>query len=1024
MRQFLLILVVLLSGGQIWAQTQVSGTVTDNEGMPLPGVTIVQVGTTNGTITDVDGKYTITVPADASLSFSYVGYETKTVPVNGKSTIDVTLTSQTNFLDELVVVGYGTQKKSVTTGAISKVKAEDLESMPVARIEQSLAGRASGITIVSNSGQPGAAATVRIRGTTTINNSNPLYVVDGVPIQGGIEYLNQGDIASIEVLKDAASAAIYGARAANGVILVTTKKGKVDQMRVNYNAYYGVQSPWKKLTLLNAEEYAILMNESSAAAGNDIIFENPQALGEGTDWQDQVFRYNAPMQNHDISLAAGSEKSNYYVSFSFYDQAGIVSDNDSRFQRFTGRFNSSHQISDRFRFGQKLSFTRIGARGVAENTEFGSPLNRAINLDPLTPVYETDPGELASPKYANFPVVKDENGTFAISDYVTSEIVNPLAALYVQNNRGWSDKWVGNIFGEADIIEGLTFRSSFGFDIATYGDESFVPVHYLNATNRVDVNSYARSQNRGFYYIWENTLRYEKRFGDHFLSILAGSVAERNAGSGIGGRIFDIPVTDPDDASLAFPTPAETQTFYGFEYLNTLASLLGRVQYNYKEKYLATLILRRDGSSKFGANYKFGYFPSVAVGWVISQEEFLRKNDYVQFLKLRASYGINGNDKIGDFRYISTVSGGRNYTFGYDETLVNGVSPNAIANPDLRWKKTIQYNAGLDAVIFKDFTTTIEYFYKNTTDMLLDIAVPGYVGNNGPVGNIASMINNGLEFELGYNKKFGELQLNFTGNISYIHNEVTFLGQDKEFLPGQVFSPQSLEITRTSVGQPIGYFFGYQTDGIFQNQAEVDAYVNDQGEPLLPDAAPGDFRFVDVNGDGIIDADDRTVLGDPTPNVIYGFTLNASWRQFDLTVFGQGMAGHQIFNATRRFDLQMTNMTANALERWTGEGTSTTYPRLIMNDPNKNFSRSSDFYVEDASFFRLRTVQIGYTLPKSIANKISMANARIYVSANNLYTFTKYSGYDPEIGGGSFGVDRGNYPQPRSYMVGVNVTFK
>lgn len=1024
MRHLLAFTLAFLLLNTLWAQIEVSGVVSDQNGEPLPGVTVLEKNTTNGTATDMDGNYTITVPADATLQFSFIGFTPKEVPVNNQTTIQVTLASETEFLDELVVVGYGTQKKSVTTGAISKVKSDDLESMPVARIEQSLAGRASGITITTNSGQPGAAATVRIRGTTTINNSDPLYVVDGVPINGGIEYLNQGDIESIEVLKDAASAAIYGARSANGVILVTTKKGKTDQMSVNYNAYYGVQSPWKKLSLLNAEEYATIMNEASAAAGNGIIFEDPQALGEGTDWQDAVFNYNAPIQNHDISLTAGSAKSDYYVSFSFYDQSGIVSENDSRFQRFTGRFNSNHKISDRIRFGNNLSFTRIGTRGVAENTEFGSPLGRAINLDPITPIYETDPDELALPKYSSFPAVTDENGTFGISDYVTSEVVNPLAALEVQNNLGWSDKWVGNLYGEVDVLEGLTFRSSFGFDIATWGGENFVPVHYLNATNRIDVNSYARNQNRGFYYIWENTLRYSKVFGDHNLSLLAGTVAERNAGEGIGGIIFDIPVTEAEDASLAFPTPGETQAFFGFEYLNTLASLLGRVQYNYKEKYLATVILRRDGSSRFGSNYKFGFFPSLALGWVASEEDFLAGNDIINFLKIRASYGRNGNDKIGDFRYISTVSGGRNYTFGFDEDLINGVSPNAIANPDLRWEKTSQINIGVDMVFLKDFRATIEYFSKNTEDMLLDIIVPGYVGNNGPVGNIASMVNNGVEVELGYNRTIGEFTFDFGGNFSFIHNEVTFLGQDKEFLPGQVFSPQSLEITRTAVGQPIGYFYGFQTLGIFQNETEVDDYVNEAGEPLQPDAAPGDFIFEDINGDGIIDADDRTKIGDPTPDFIYGFTFNARFRQFDIMVFGQGMAGNQVFNATRRFDLQMANMTGDALTRWTGEGTSNTYPRLVMNDPNRNFSRSSDFYVEDASFFRIRTLQLGYNLPANIADKVYMSRARFFVSANNLITLTKYSGFDPEIGGGSFGVDRGIYPQARSYMVGLNVTFK
>ncbi|RMD74215.1 MAG: SusC/RagA family TonB-linked outer membrane protein, partial [Bacteroidetes bacterium] len=766
--------------------------------------------TSTGTVTDLDGNYTLEVPdVDAVLVFSFLGYRTTEVPVQGRSRIDVVLEEDIQELQEVVVVGYGVQKKSVVTGAIAKVKAEELENMPLTRIEQSLQGRTSGVLVTNTSGQPGAGAVVRIRGTTTINNSDPLYVVDGVPIGGGIDYLAQGDIESIEVLKDAASAAVYGARAANGVILVTTKKGKQGQARLNYNTYYGVQNPWRKLSLLNAREYAILMNESFAAAGDDIPFPDPDALGEGTDWQDEVFHYNAPISNHELSLTAGNEQSSYFASFSYLDQEGIVSQSDSRYQRLTARINSTHKVGSRFNFGQTLSYTRTRGVSVAENTEFGSPLSRAINIDPITPVYETDPDELADPRYANNwdALVRDDQGRiFAISKYVTSEIVNPVAALLVQQGYGWSDKIVGNVFAEYELLDGLKLRSSVGADIAFWGGESFTPIHHLNASNFATQTSYNRGQNRGLYLILENTISYQKVFGAHDLAVVAGTSAERNRGQGQSGTLTDLPVDNIDDASLSLPAAPDNQFFWGYEYETRLASYFGRVNYNYAQKYLLSVVLRVDGSSKFGTNNKFGFFPSVSAGWVISEEPFWAASSPVKFLKLRGSWGVNGNNQIGDFLYASTVGGGRYYTFGVGDVLTDGVSPNAIANPDLRWEQTTQTNFGFDARLFRNWSLTFDYYRKETTDMLLGVEVPGYVGNVGPVGNIASMFNEGLGLEVGFDKQVGEWNLSLSANGSHVRNEVTFLTNEKTFLPGQRFGPQGLEITRTTVGYPIGHF--------------------------------------------------------------------------------------------------------------------------------------------------------------------------------------------------------------------------
>ena len=1022
---FLTILFVMASF-TLYGQYKVKGTILENGSEePLIGVNVVEKGSTTGTITDIDGQFEISVSdREAVLVISYIGYQTQQIRLEGKKNITISLGEDVEQLEEVVVVGYGVQKKAVVTGAISKVKAEDLENMPVTRIEQSLLGRAAGVRVTGASGAPGDGATVRIRGTTTIGNSDPLYVVDGVPIEGGIDYLNQADIESIEVLKDAASASIYGARSANGVILITTKKGFDGAPRITYNAYYGQQAPWRKLAYLNATEYATLMNEASVASGEGIIFDDPRSFGEGTNWQDLLFREDAPIMDHSLTLATGTKKSNYFISFGYFDQEGIISQDKSRYRRFTARFNSDHKVNDKLKIGNSLGYTRILGEGIPTNTEFGSPLSRALNIDPITPLIETNPDVLNSDVFLNFPIVRNEAGQpYGISEFVTSEIVNPIAALETINGFGWSDKFVGNIFAEYEIIEGLKFKSSLGTDLAFWGGEGFNPIFYLNSTTRNDITQYDRSANRGLKWILSNTLSYSKLIGVHDINVVAGASGEGNSGRGLGGSIRDIPVTDFEDASLSFPTTAESQTFGGFEFQDRLASYFGRANYNFNQKYLLSATLRIDGSSKFGANNRFGFFPSASVGWVPTEEDFLASHPIINFLKLRASWGVNGNNRIGDFRFVSTVGGGRNFPFGLNDQLVNGVSPNAIANPDLRWEETTQTNFGIDAKIFKNISVTFDVFEKLTTGMLLDIAVPGYVGNQGPVGNIATMSNRGVELELGFTKTFGDFAVNLSGNVSYIENEVTDLGPEKEFLPGQRIGPPGIEVTRTSVGLPIWYLFGYQTDGIFQTQDEVNSYLNADGSLIQPEAAPGDFRFVDFDGDGDIDADDRTIIGDPTPTWTYGMNFAFDYKGFDLLMFGQGVGGNDVYQATRRFDLQMANLRGDALERWTGPGTSNTYPRLVMNDPNRNFSRSSDFYVKSGAFFRIKTLQLGYNLPQSILEKLKMQKLRFYISGNNLITITDYDGFDPEIGGQSFGVDRGAYPQSRFFLFGLNVSF-
>ncbi|MES2419151.1 MAG: TonB-dependent receptor [Bacteroidota bacterium] len=1027
---FILLLFSMFFSASVWAQEiDVSGKVTaKSDGLPIPGVSVVIEGTNKGVATNQNGDFALRIPKLGTvLVFSQIGMTSQKFTVNNTSPINIVLQDETSALSEVVVIGYGTQKKSIVTGAISQVKATDLENMPVTRIEQSLQGRTSGLTITTSSGQPGDGATLRIRGTTSINNSDALYIVDGVQVGGGIDYLNQADIESIEVLKDAASAAIYGSRAANGVVIITTKRGnKNGKMSVNYNTYLGTQAPSRKLDLLNATQYATLYNEAQLAATPTAAprFPNPTQYGVGTDWQSAVFNNSANIQNHELSISGGNEKSTYYSSFGYFDQDGIVATSNSNYKRFTARFNSEHQLTKAIKFGQTIGYTRTNSVGVSTNTEYGSPLNRAINIDPLTPIVERDPAKYNLPIYTGNPVVRNSEGfPYGISSYAQSEILNPVAALAVAQSRGWSDKVVGNAFVEAEIIKGLKIRSQGGVDLAFWGGDGFTPIYYLNSINQTTITSYNRNINKGLFWSLENTVSYSKSIQKHNFTALIGYSAQKNKGETNGGTKEGIPVNNIKDASLQFPVARANDVFYGGEYLNTLNSTFARLTYDFNEKYLFTGIVRRDGSSRFGPNNKYGYFPSASVGWVASRESFFPQSEAVSFLKLRGSYGVTGNDNIGDFRYLSTVSGGRNYTLGTSAGLNNGVSPDALSNPDLRWEETSQLDFGLDATLFNNFTLTADWYHKKTTGMLLQIAVPGYVGNSGPIGNIADLSNKGFELELGYHKKVGDFNFRVAANGSLLNNNIDFLGDDKDFLGGQTVTPQGLEVTRTKVGYAIGSFYGYRSDGLFQNQQQITDYKNAAGTPIQPSAKPGDIKFLDLNGDGLISDDDREIIGDPTPDFTYGITFNASYKGFDFVLLGQGVAGNQIFNALRRFDLPTSNYTTAILNRWVGEGTSNITPRLTLQDDNKNYSRVSSLFIEDGSYFRIKTLQVGYSLPASLIKKAGLNKVRFYLMANNLVTLTKYTGYDPEIGGGSYGVDRGFYPQARTFFAGLNIGF-
>ncbi|MEO6228994.1 MAG: TonB-dependent receptor [Ferruginibacter sp.] len=1016
----------------------VTGRVTNENGEPVANASVLVKGSKTGTTTDSKGQFSLTVlPTAKKLVISNLGFAPVEIAIT-ELPLNVSLVPFISSIDEVVVVGYGTQKKSVVTGAISSVKASDIDNQPIVRVEQFLQGRASGLTIAASSGQPGASSTLRIRGTTSINNSDPLYVVDGIPVDiNGIDYLNPNDIESIEVLKDAASAAIYGARAASGVILVTTKKGKAGKSIVSYNGYYGTQAPSKKQKLLDATEYATLQNEASLNSGGSILYANPQSLGKGTDWQSLVFNNSAKIQDHEISISGGNDKSTFYTSFGLFDQEGIVATDISEYKRFNFRLNGNHKINDWLSLGTNVGYSHIKSLGIGNtNSEYGGVLSSAINLDPITKAVITDPNEAAASPYA--PTANNSNGVgirrdafgnpYGISTIVQQEMSNPLA--YIQThlgNNGWSDNMVGNAFAEITPIKGLKVRTNIGAKLSFWGNESFTPLYYLNASSIGKNTAFYRESDRGLNYTWENTIAYTRSFGLHNLTALVGTGAyfDNYLSRNSGVTYQNIPVGSFDDASMNYSVVAADRIGWGSEYTpHKVSSVYGRLTYNFNEKYLFTGIVRRDGSSRFGSNNKYGYFPSGSAGWVASRENFWPENNVITFFKLRGSYGITGNDNIGDFQYVSTIGGGRNYTYGSSDLYSIGYSPNAPANPDLKWEQTSQADIGFEASLLKNLTLTFDWYKKKTSGMLLSVQLPGYVGANGsPIGNVADMENKGYEIELGYNKNIGGVKIELKGNISHLQNRITYLGADKEFLTGAKVQSSQFELSRTAVGHSIGAFYGFETLGIFQNIGEVNSYTNKTGGLIQPNAKPGDFKWADLNDDGVIDTKDRTFIGDPTPNWSYGFTASAAYKGFDLVLFGQGAGGNQIYNGLRRLDIPTANWTTKALNRWTGEGTSTTFPRLTNTDPNHNFSNPSVFYLENGDYFRIKVLQLGYTLPKSLLTKAHLQKVRVYVSGNNLVTFTNYTGFDPEIGGGSYGIDRGFYPQARSFTAGLNLTF-
>ncbi|HAO05558.1 TonB-dependent receptor [Chryseobacterium sp. APV1] len=932
-------------------------------------------------------------------------------------------------IEEVVMIGYGTQKKSNVTGAISSIKASDIEAIPAGKPEQVLQGRAAGVNVISNSGQPGSSATIRVRGITSFGASNdPLWVVDGIVVDG-IGWLNQSDIENIEVLKDGASSAIYGVSAARGVILVTTKKGKKGRLNLSYNGFYGFGHASRKLDLLNATQYATILNEAYVNAGQTPKFANPQSLGEGTNWQDVIFN-TGERSNHEVSISGGNEKSTFYGSFGYYDQTGIVMSDISYYKRLTARLNSTHKVTDWLTLGQTFAYTHTKSQGINSNGEFGGPLSSAVNLDPTTPILNPDLS--AVPAAARPFVVRNQDGIpYGISSLVQNEMSNPLAFKYTQlGNHGWSDDFIANIFAEVKITKDLTFKSSINGKKAYWGSWNFTPLYYLNANySNLGVNSLSRTTQEKFEWSLENTLNYQKRFGKHNLNLLAGNgYYEYNIGLGQSVTHSKLPISNWEDASFNFDVGRANQTVSAWDYINThKVSYFGRVVYDYDNKYLLTGTVRRDGSSKFGANQHWGTFPAFSLGWNVNNENFWPENKIINTLKLRGGYGILGNDGIDDFQFASFYVSGANYT-GYDSTgneiILPGYYPNTLANPDLKWETTSQMNFAADIKFLNNFNLTVDYYKKKTSDILRKIFIPGYVGvTNAPTANIGDMENEGVEVELGYKKNWSDWGVSVNGNFAYLKNTVTRLERGRDYIDGPGFQSMG-PVSRLQVGESYGSFYGYNTLGIFQNQAQINSYVNANGQMILPNAKPGDFIWADTNGDGVITDADKVNLGNSVPKFTFGMTVNLNYKNWDLMVFAQGQAGNKIFQGLRRLDLLNANYQTAILDRWTGEGTSNTTPRVTVNDTNHNYTWMSNYYLQKGDYVRIKLVQLGYTLPQSATQNFGVNKLRLYVTGENLFTFTKYTGYDPEIAAGdSFGIDRAYYPQARTFIFGANITF-
>ena len=1019
MKSKLLLIAFILISSFCYAQdVEITGTVNEaGTGLPIPGVNVSVKNSQTGTVSDIDGNFTINAPAGSTLVFSYIGFETVERTVEGAGNITIALEESAKTLDEVVVIGYGTQRKKEVTGAVGVVSSKTIEDLRPVKMEQALQGTVSGVNVTSQSGAPGAGLDIRIRGIASNGDNGPLVLIDGYI--GNMSDLNFNDVESITVLKDA-QAAIYGTAGGNGVVLITTKRGrKNSKTSFSYNTYTGFQETSRKLPLLNATEYGLLLNEAYANNGQPIPFPNATQLGKGTDWQDEVFDSWVPMINHDFTVSGGGEKIAYIVSGSHFDQDGIIGGDKSNFERNTARLGLNVDLLDNLKFNSNVIFTTTDRQGFNENV-LGSVLFNAINTPSIYTPY-------------------DENGEFTVlptgsssipGSNLGNEIINPLAQI-ANTYNDYNYKGLNGTFGlDYEPIKNLVITGRIGFNTSnrderifnkqiSYGGKVFDNVRSSVNQNAFDDNSYTFD----FFANYRLSLAEAHNFG-----IMLGSTVYKTWGKGLYATGFDVPNNDWAYADIHLTTGyAEAKSASSYYYDDRRLSYFGRLQYDYKGKYLLSGMLRRDTSTRFGPNNRVAYFPSVTAGWVISEEGFYGDSSFLNFAKLRGSYGVLGNDLIGSNRYVGLLNGEATYVF--DGQLVNGFAIGALPNKDVVWEEARKLDVGIDLNFFNNKLEFVaDYFYDERHDLLIPgIPISGIIGTYGPGGqnptvNAGSVVNKGFEFSLTYNDKIGDdFNIKATYTASFINNEVIEVKNGTGWYPGGNFGVGQPQPTRMEEGQPMGYFYGYQTDGIFQNQAEIDAHPNQSSLGAAPQ--PGDIRFVDVNGDGVVDVDDRTNIGDPVPDATMGFNLSLDYKGFDFVAFAFASLGNDMMRNYER-TLTDVNRMNYTLDRWTGPGTSNTVPRVTTGaTANTVFS---DYYVEDASYLRIQNVQLGYTVNPDFTQRAGISKLRLYVGVNNLYTFTKYSGYDPAASSGaplSSGIDYGFYPIPRTYLFGLNLNF-
>ena len=1063
MKKTVMLFVLALFTGVLIAQNvTVQGRVTyQADGSPLPGVAVVVAGTTVGTLTDANGAFTIPASMGATLRFTFIGMTPVEATVTS-ATVNVVMADEMTDLDEIVVIGYGTQKKALVTGANLNVKGEQIAELNTSTAMEALQGIATGISVTRNSGAPGAGTKATIRGLGTIGNSAPLYIVDGVAV-GNIDYLNASDIESIDVLKDAASSAIYGSRAANGVILVTTKKGEKGAAPViTYDFYYGVQNIYKKLPALNAQEYMFIMDEGRVNDGmaptdwesvlknnswlnanypgnlgtqlGEEIWANLQNGWTGTDWVDEMTTENAPVQNHSLNITGSSKDVVYAMGFSYFDQVGILGGDlmGAGYKRITARLNtemvlikgSSHDI---ITIGENFTLTNSENKWIGTGNIYWNDLHNALVTNPLLPAY--------------WDKSPDQYGFTPTLEGISLGQTNPLAMLYYNRSNyqfGKGNTITGNAYINIEPIKNLRIRSSFGINSWFGNGRSWTPTYalsnqYNNANDAVEQTMY-----QGINYTWTNTVSYDFKIGENKLTVLAGNeILDNILNSNVGGWKANSIFGDPDYAYLDNVVAGQISDIntWGADWAaqgGGLLSYYGRVSWNFREKYIVDAVFRADGSSNFAEGNRWGYFPSASAGWIFTEEDFMKGNSLVNFGKLRVSWGQNGNQSIDNFIYSSNISYlDQGYYFGPDKLVTSPTAiPANVPNPDVTWETSEQLNIGIDARFFNSkLGLSFDWYNKMTKDWLVLAPILGTAGAGAPYINGGDIKNSGIEFNLNWKDEVGDFiyGASFSGTMN--NNEVTRLANAEGIINGSqhVLSQGTASISRVEVGFPIGFFYGLKADGLLQNQTDVENYVTPEGKPYFEDQRPGDVRFVDQNLDGLINDDDKIMLGSPLPDFEMGIQLNAEYKGIYANATITGKFGMEVMQSYRSFADNFTqNYTTQIFGRWHGEGTSDKIPRLGYAS-TRNINLISDIYMHDADYVRISNVVLGYRFNKLISGIEWLKGASVYASVNNLYTFTQYDGMDPDVGyapdSWASGVDLGLYPLPRTIMFGASVTF-